>query len=453
MAEHSPGSFYQHGWQSWNVAAWRPPNVPVRYPVVASHRLQSTDPVHLDDPCPGGASLGAVVLDDGQVELLGALGIDAWVTLEDGVLKGDGDCQWFRSTGDEGQVFADYAIALKEALGARGGGPGRVWCSWYSFYNTVGEAALASVLKGMDDLPFDIVQIDDGWQLANGDWQANASFPGGMQKAAAAIRESGRTPGLWLAPFMVAPDSMLYRDYPQMVLRDPDGDPVIAAHNWGPSYTLDVTRDDSRAWLAQTMSNMVAMGYKYLKLDFLYAAALPGQYHVDMGREDAYRQASQLIRDAVGEDVYLLACGAPVVPSVGIYDGLRVGPDVSEFWDNVDRTLHLADRAGPGGADAITTTLGRLWLKPLIDVDPDIAYFRSRYCMLSGEQKRHLCDLANICGFKANSDVPDWLLPAERARLKHFLDYSPEVESLGGYRFRLDDRTVDFSAIVAGRPW
>ena len=237
-----------------------------------------------------------------------------------------------------------------------------------------------------------------------------------------------------------------------MVLKDEAGDPVIAAYNWGPSFTLDVTRPDAQAWLADLMAGIVEQGYRYLKLDFLYAAALPGCYHEPMGREAAYRMASEVMREAVG-DAYLLACGAPIVPSVGIYDGLRVGPDVSESWDNVDRTLHLADRAGPGGADAITTTLHRYWLKDLIDVDPDIAYFRSRFCMLTGEQKRYLADLAEVCRFKSNSDLPAWLLPDERARLKAFLEADPVIEQLGSYRFLIDGREVDFGAIVASRPW
>ena len=453
MANHPPGSFFQHGWQSWNVAAWRPPRTPLRYPVVEAHRLQSTDPDHLDDPLPGGATVGAIVLENSDVELLGALGCDAWVTLDNGSLKGAGDCEWFRASGDEREVFAAYSAELARVLGARSGNPGRVWCSWYSFYNTISEQALTGVLEGMADLPFDVVQIDDGWQQANGDWEANADFPAGMDEVAKRIRATGRSAGLWLAPFIVAPTSRLFRNYPDMVLRDEHNEPVIAAYNWGPSYPLDVTREDARDWLANEMARVVNLGYDYLKLDFLYSAALPGCYANDMGREAAYRLASQVMRDAVGEDTYLLACGAPIVPSVGIYDGLRVGPDVSETWDNVDRTQHLADRAGPGGADAITTTLGRYWLKDLINIDPDIAYFRSRFCMLTGTQKRFLADLAQICRFKANSDLPAWLLPDERERLKSFLTAEPSVEELGSYRFKLDDRIVDFMPIVTSRPW
>lgn len=447
------GSFYQHGWQSWNVTAWRPPQTPLRYPSVTAHRLQSTDPAHLDDKFPGGATLGALANPDGSIELKGALALDAWVSHTPNGLIGAGNSHWFERIGPENEVFTAYAAALKSTFGARTGSPGNVWCSWYSFYNNVNETAIHQVLDGIEGLPFDIVQLDDGWQQRNGDWHANKDFALGLTDLAHRIKATGRIAGLWLAPFIIDPDSETYRKYPDMVLRDASGEPVIAAYNWGPNYTLDVTRPDAQQWLASEMSRITDQGFHYLKLDFLYSAALPGQYHVETGREQAYREASQVIREAVGEDVYLLACGAPIVPSIGIYDGLRVGPDVSEIWDNADRTRHLADRAGPGGADAITTTLGRYWIRELIDIDPDIAFFRSRFCMLNGEQKQMIADLANICGFKANSDLPQWLLPNERERLSQFLAHTPKVSQLDRYRFSIDDRQVDFEPIVSSRPW
>lgn len=449
----SPGMFYQHGWQSWNVTAWRPEEAPLRFPQVPAHRLQSTDPAHLDDANPGGAGIGAIVSNDGSVKLLGSLGVDGWVTLENGELTASGPGPWFKAQGGSLAVFQDYARALSDSLGSRTSKSGRVWCSWYGLYSNISEENIQNCISSLGDLAFDVIQIDDGWQRCNGDWRPNQKFPAGMQRLASEINATGRKAGLWLAPFIVDPKSELFSRYPDWVLQDQSGEPVVAAHNWGPSFTLDVTRADVQSWLFDEMTRVVGWGYQYLKLDFLYAASLPGCYHQEMGREEAYRLVSEVIRDAIGEDTYLLACGAPVIPSVGIYDGIRVGPDVSENWDNVDRTLHLADRAGPGGADAITTTLGRFWLRELIDVDPDVAFFRSRFCMLSGRQKKMISDLAHICQFKANSDLPDWLLADERERLSTFLEEEPVIEQLDWYRFSIDGRTVDFKDVVSSRPW
>jgi alpha-galactosidase len=448
------GRFYQHGWHSWSVTGWRPRLGPVAYPLVPAHRRQSTDPVHLDEPFPGGSGLGAVEIGSGEITLLGSLGIDGWVTAQPDRLAGDGPGPWHSATGPESEVFADFATALGDSFGRRAGDPGPVWCSWYSYYGDVTEIELRKVLADLGDLAFDVVQVDDGWQQSIGDWEANRDFPSGMAALADHIRLSGRTAGIWLAPFLANADSDLLRRYPDMVLRSDNGDPVLAAENWGqPAYALDVTRPDTLEWLVDLVTNVVGWGYRYLKLDFLYAAALPGRYAEPAGREAAYRGAVQAIRDAAGDDVYLLACGAPVVPSIGVFDGIRVGPDVAPYWDNEDRTVHLKDRAGPGAADAIATSLSRYWLRSVIDIDPDVAFFRSRHMLLAPEQRRLLIDLAHICGFRATSDPPGWLDAAERGALEAFLGERPVVERVDRYRFNLDSREVDFTEIVEGRPW
>jgi alpha-galactosidase len=74
--------------------------------------------------------------------------------------------------------------------------------------------------------------------------------------------------------------------------------------------------------------------------------------------------------------------------------------------------------------------LHRLWLQPLIGVDPDVVYFRSRRQMLSSGQQRHLQDLARTCGCRSTSDPPAWLDPDERAALQRFLDEQSNVARL-----------------------
>jgi alpha-galactosidase len=448
------GLFYQHGWHSWSVTGWRSRTGPVRYPAVTAHRRQATDPAHLDDTLAGGSGVGAVETGDGQITLLGALDVDHWVSADSNRLQGSGAGTWFQAQGEETDVFNQYAYALGQSLGHRKQPVGNVWCSWYSFYHGISEQRLGRVLDDLTGFDFDVFQIDDGWQKSNGDWQANSKFSCGMTAMASQITGSGKRPGLWLAPFLIDESSAVFKRYSQMLLRDDRGELVVAAENWGgPTYTLDVTRADALRWLAELIHDVVAQGYTYLKLDFLYSAALPGQYQHPQGREAAYRAASQIIREAAGDDTYLLACGAPIIASVGIYDGIRVGPDVSGSWDNVDRTRHLNDRAGPGAADAITTSLGRYWLANLIDIDPDVAYFRSKYCLLTLEQQGYLADLAHVCDFRANADLPAWLSPEEAETMQHFLQTKPTVKQTGRYQFLLDDRLVDFTAIAAARPW
>ncbi|MEK8168904.1 hypothetical protein NKH77_00960 [Streptomyces sp. M19] len=87
----------------------------------------------------------------------------------------------------------------------------------------------------------------------------------------------------------------------------------------------------------------------------------------------------------------------------------------------------------------------RLWQAPLVEVDPDVVYFRSRLNLLTEQQRRWLRDLSDICGFRAVSDPPGWLRPDELEAMEAYLAARPEVRRLGRYRFALDGREVDFT--------
>ena len=149
----------------------------------------------------------------------------------------------------------------------------------------------------------------------------------------------------------------------------------------------------------------------------------------------------------MSDDAYFLACGAPIVPSLGLCDAMRVGPDVAAEWES-ERDVMLYNMATPGTRNAIRTTINRLWLSPLVQPDPDVVYFRSKECSLSEEHKSLLRDLASVCGFKATSDLPQWLTNNERESLRKFLDAQPKIKQVSPHVFQLDDRMVDFGSAM-----
>jgi alpha-galactosidase len=447
--DQSPQMYYRHGWQSWSLTTWHAPGfpLPIQKPAIL-HPLQ-TDPVYVRHPAPNGSWLGAVEFNDGKILLLGALGTDAHVGLHGQQLHGwyeAGGGDWFVGYGDESTVFARYAELVGEHLGKATGKPApRIWCSWYSLYTAINEPLLDRIFDDLGELPFDVLQVDDGWQVSVGDWRPNRKFPSGMGALAAKIRATGRTPGLWLAPLLAVPSSSTFRQHQDWLLRNAEGKLVSAGHVWGESlYALDTTHPEVMEWLRALMKQVRGWGFDYLKLDFLYAGALPGKRHTDMPREAAYRQGLQAMREAMGADAYFLACGAPIIPSLGLCDGMRIGPDVSEEWENYRDARLLYNPTTPGARNAIRTTVNRLWLKSLVHTDPDVAYFCSIQNLLSIDQKLLLQDLALICGFKATSDPPQWLSETERNQLYAFLESNPVVERTGRYRFSLDGREVDF---------
>ncbi len=452
--DRPPKLYYRHGWQSWSLTAWHAPDFPLRVQMPAILHPLQTDPLYARHPAPNGSWVGAVRFEDGKVLLLGALGLEAHVALHGQELHGwyeAGSGEWFVAYGDEPAVFASYASLLGERLGPAPEKPApRVWCSWYSFYKTINEPLLHRVIEGMGDLPFDVLQVDDGWQASIGDWRPNEKFPSGMEALAAKIRASGRTPGLWLAPLLVVASSEVFRQHPGWLLRDPDGRLVSAGFNWGePLYALDSSHPEVLDWLRALMKQVRGWGFDYLKLDFLYAGALPGVRQGNVPRETALRQSLQAMRDGMGTEAYFLACGAPILPCLGVCDALRVGPDVAGEWESRLHAILLSNPTTPGTRNAIRTTLNRLWLRPLVATDPDVVYFGRQQNTLSAPQKRLLQDLALICDFRATSDLPWWLEDEEREGLRAFLEAQPQVERTGRTTFELDGRAVDFEAALS----
>ena len=443
--------YYRHGWQSWSLTAWQDINQTIQIPKPALLRPMQHDAAYIREKRPHGSSVGAVEMQNGKVLLLGALDLDAHVFLDGDKLIGRYESEggeWFTAEGDEQEVFAQYAAALKQSLGVLktpSDSTPTVWCSWYSFYTHISEENLNQALDALGKLPFDVFQVDDGWQRAIGDWIPNEKFPSGMEGLVAKIRRTGRTPGLWLAPLLVVPSSNLYRQHPDWLLRDQKGKLVSAGFNWNePLYALDTTHPEALKWLSVLMRQVRNWGFDYVKLDFLYAGALVGKRHNDIPREQAYRQGLALIRAALG-DAYFLTCGAPVIPSLGLCDGMRIGPDVASHWASDRDDLLLANFTIPGTRNAIRTTINRLWLTPLVHTDPDVVYFASGKNTMTSKEEKMLQDLALVCNYKATSDKPNWWTQEERTELRSFLESKPIVERKGRYTFTLDGKEVDFS--------
>ena len=449
----APVRYLYSGWQSWSLTAWVEAGRVISPTRPSRLHPEQTDPAYARETRPNGAWYAAVELAGGKVLLLGALGLDSHVRLDDPMSltgwyeAGSGD--WFLAAGDEDTVFNQYAQLLKQQLGSGNvQKPLRVWCSWYSMYREVYEGQLLKILADLGDLPFEVFQIDDGWQKGIGDWEPNAKFPSGMSELAKRIRATGRKAGLWLAPLLVVPSSRIYQNQRDWLLHDEKGRLVSAGFNWGePLFALDTTHPAVLDWLDALMKKVRNWGYEYIKLDFLYAGGLPGKRHLYMPRECAYRTGLKRIREALGE-AYLLTCGAPVLPSLGLCDGLRIGPDVASSWATSRDDDLLRNHAIPGGRNALRTTINRLWLQPLVHTDPDVVYFRSQANSLTPEQKSLLQDLALIADFKGTSDIPAWLTGPERAALRTFLESSPTVRKTGRAKYELDGRQVDFNVHI-----
>ena len=295
-----------------------------------------------------------------------------------------------------------WAVRAGDRSGARSNAPFQVgWCSWYQYFHDVTEEDIRSNLALAGDWPFDVFQVDDGYQAAIGDWlQTNARFPSDLAGMADSIRASGRTPGIWLAPFLAAPDSELVRRHPDWVARyrvdGVDAGPLRTWWNppWGGGedgfmYGLDTTHPEVLSHLEHLAASMVDAGFPYLKLDFTFSPSVDGGY-TDPSYTPAQRVRAgfDAIRRGAGDEAFLLGCGVPLSNVVGLVDANRIGPDVAPVWalDPPEEVVPGYLGTQPATSHAFTNTLTRsfmhrrLWLN-----DPDCVMLRTSDTGLSAE--------------------------------------------------------------------
>ncbi|WP_406254918.1 glycoside hydrolase family 36 protein [Streptomyces chartreusis] len=282
-------------------------------------------------------------------------------------VSADGPVKEWTGTGIQ-SVLGDWADSL--GLPAPRPAP-TVWCSWYEYFTAVTEDDIHENLRAMDtlDLPVDVVQIDDGYQKALGDWLTLSGRFRSRAGIADAIRARGRRAGIWTAPFLVDPASDLAAEHPEWLVRAEDGDFAHAGRNWGHDLrVLDTTHPGAAAYLTEVFRTLRAEGYDYFKVDFLYAGALDGVRHdTETDALTAYRDGVRLIREAIGADAYLLGCGAPTLPSLGLFDAMRVSPDTAPH-----RRPEADDHSQPGQDPAEFTGAGRQWQHGRLWInDPD----------------------------------------------------------------------------------
>lgn len=309
--------------------------------------------------------------------------------------------------------LAGYITAAAHENGARlPEGTPVGWCSWYQYFQNISEdkflANVAAAGRVRPELPLSLAQLDDGFEPHVGDWfETNPGFPHGLQWTADRTRERGLTPGLWLAPFIATSDSRLSSDHPDWFIRDRGGRLANAGYNWWKwCHGLDLTHPAVEEHTRRLIDTAVReWGFPYLKLDFLYAGALPGRRHdPTRTRAQALRHGLEVIRDAAGEGVFLLGCGCPLGSAIGVVDGMRIGTDVAPNWEPSlfhpvfspllrDEPTFVSTRLAIRGALVRAPMHRRWWLN-----DPDCLLVRGTGTRLSRDEVISLATVIALSG-------------------------------------------------------
>ncbi|MCR4405961.1 MAG: alpha-galactosidase [Anaerolineae bacterium] len=355
-------------------------------------------------------------------------------------------------------LLESYAARLGETMHARpADNPPTGWCTWYYFYgeNTADDVLDNLQLIESQRLPLDYVLIDDGYQAAIGDWlHVDADkFPADMAALARQIKAAGRRPGIWTAPFGVEAEAPLVTAHPDWLLRDEAGEPVVAWTHMGrgPVYALDLTHPQVQDWLADTFRTMrQEWGYELFKIDFLFAAALPGRRHdPQITRAQALRQGVSIIRQAIGNDAFLLGCGAPLGPCLGLVDGMRIGPDVAPNWKPFWQDLSM-----PAMENALRNVMTRAFIHNHWWVnDPDCLLIRTRddESDLKLNEMRTATTLIGLSGGAAF--LSDNLVTLRPGRLKYLRQILPPLGQAARTLDLFEHEMPRLLMLPISRPW
>lgn len=305
----------------------------------------------------------------------------------------------FLAEGNETHVFDRYFELLGVKLRPEAK-PIFGYTSWYRHYQNISDQIIREDLEGLlsQKHKADVFQIDDGYQTAVGDWLSvdSQKFPAGMAKTAAAIREAGMLPGIWMAPLVCEETSDLFRNHKDWLALGCDGAPIKGGSNWSGFYVLDIYNEDVRAYLREVFRTVTQdWGYGLLKLDFLYAVCIEPRR--DKTRGQIMADAMTFLREIAG-DAFILGCGVPLASAFGRVDYCRIGCDVSLDWNDKPH-MRLTHRERVSTRNTILDSVFRRQLNGRAFLnDPDVFLLREEQNQMTAEQRICLAEINALCG-------------------------------------------------------
>ncbi|HRE80605.1 MAG TPA: hypothetical protein PLN52_06130 [Opitutaceae bacterium] len=165
-------------------------------------------------------------------------------------------------------------------------------------------------------------------------------FPSGPE---AFIRDLGSLDfklGLWCGAFWLNTDLANAFDIPTEAVLHRDGKPIVVeSSQWGNSFVPDPTHPKVKTYLSDVFRTYRDWGVRYYMIDFLNAIgdAIPGTYLPDgffdktlIQGPQTLRAGLQTIREAAGDDTYLLSSTGATFQTVGLVNAARAGSDYGE---------------------------------------------------------------------------------------------------------------------------
>ncbi len=230
------------------------------------------------------------------------------------------------------------------------------WWSWTAYYFGLNQgAALTNAAWEAEHLKqfgYNVFHIDEGYQYARGEYTTPDArvFPNGLGPLEYQVRGLGLTPGIWTAPFEVSERSWVFQQHPDWLVKNAQGKPIHAGfvdEAKDQLYILDTTNPAAQEYLRQTYTKLVRdWGIHYIKMDFMDDSAIEGYYFKPHTTAmEAQRIGLGIIRQTVGDQVYLDKDGSAMLNPVGYVDYGRISQDTGHsFGASRDAATGIAAR-------------------------------------------------------------------------------------------------------------
>ncbi len=358
--------------------------------------LQITQPLRQDNP----SQITAVF----KGSALRHLAVTTPYMLDDGVGSLSSEPVSLFASADGHGLMEAWADAQMQGGPRQAPPPVAGWNSWDYYRWTVTEDA---VLRNAEFIASDPVLsrhvkriiIDDGWQYAYGEWDANPNFPHGMEWIASRISKLGFEPGLWMAPGIVEPHAKIAQwDY-EMLACGMSGLPCLCFNCMErQGFVLDPTVPKTRQWLHDLFSRYADMGFKYFKLDFLLPVARAPLYDdPSVPRGQIVKMLLEPARQALYGRALIMGCGYDFHAGMDNVDEVRTSSDIHARWDSICENV--------GSIAARWWAQGRWWGN-----DPDFALARGTETSDDPDLQRLKPCLVYVKPKTANASIGEYVL-------------------------------------------
>ena len=316
-----------------------------------------------------------------------------------------------------------------------------VWCAW-GYGRPFKMNMVLGTLDKVAELGFTWVDIDDGYQIAEGDWNTNKLFPGGdkdMRHITDEVHKRGMKAKLWWAPLAADPDTKLVKEHPEMLLLTDEW-----AHEyitWWDSWYLSPINPATDAYTKDLLKMFLSTwNFDGLKIDGQHLNCCLPDYNENTGLDNAweapekmytyyekvYNEARQYKPDAV---IQICPCGCAV-----------------NYWIIPQINQAVA-------SDPMSSRQVRMKRKAYAAMAPDLAYYGDHIELTDGgDDFATQIGTGSVIGTKFTypEDNPDWtegpfkLTPEKEALIRKWMKIYKENNLARGKYLNLYTWGYDF---------